>query len=78
MEKTLDFLWFMEKCAWNYSKNMHISCVFLILLNFAFSKIVKILIEFEDVAPSHEGGYSKSIQKAVIFFIFLNCEFQMN
>ena len=41
--------------------------VFLILLNFAFSKIVKTLREFEDVAPSHEGGYSKSTQKAVVF-----------
>ena len=27
-KKTLDFLRFMDNCAWNYSKNMHIPRVF--------------------------------------------------
>ena len=58
-----------ELCLELFKKHTYFLC-FFILLNFEFSKIVKILSEFEDFAPSHDGGYSKSIQKAVVFFDF--------
>ena len=63
-------MWFMENCAMEKCKKHVNSFGFLILLNFAFSKIVKILIEFEDFAPSHGWNYSILVQKQMFFDTF--------
>ncbi len=43
---------------------------------FTFSKIVKIPIEFEDVAPSQGWSYSKTMHIPYVFLMLLNCDFQ--